>query len=66
MLLTDFCNRHTTRAPVNRSISGHEAFAVTNRYRASLRPDREVGPQRLSRYRRRAALRQRGPSSMCA
>jgi hypothetical protein len=38
MLLTDFCNRHTTRAPVDRSISGHEAFAVTDRYRASLRP----------------------------
>lgn len=37
MLLTDFCNRHTTRAPVDRSISGHEAFAVTDQHRASLR-----------------------------
>ena len=38
MLLTDFCNRHTTRAPVDRPISEREAFAVTDRYRASLRP----------------------------
>jgi hypothetical protein len=38
MLLTDFCNRHTTRASVDRSMSGHEAFAVTDRHRASLRP----------------------------
>jgi len=31
MLLSDFCNRHTTRAPVDRPIPGHEAFAVTDR-----------------------------------
>jgi len=37
MLLADFCNRHSTRAPVDRSISEREAFAVTDRYRASLR-----------------------------
>jgi hypothetical protein len=38
MLLTDFCNRHTTRAPMDRPISERGAFAVTDRYRASLRP----------------------------
>ena len=38
MLLTDFCNRLTTRAPVDRPIPEREAFAVTDRYRASLRP----------------------------
>jgi hypothetical protein len=65
MLLTDFCNRHTTRAPVDRSISGHEAFAITDRYRASLRPTVRW-TSTPSRCRRRAALRQRGPSSMCA
>jgi len=34
----DFCNRHTTRAPVERSIPRREAFAVTDRDRAPLRP----------------------------
>ena len=28
MLLTDLCNRLTTRAPTNRSIAGHAAFAA--------------------------------------
>jgi len=48
MLLTDFCNRHTTRALVDRSISGHEAFAVTDRYRASLRPTRKCASTPLA------------------
>jgi hypothetical protein len=48
MLLTDFCNRHTTRALVDRSISGHEAFAVTDRYRASLRLTRRCASTPLA------------------
>lgn len=37
MLLTDFCNRLTTRAPALCSASGCRAFASTNPLRASLR-----------------------------
>ena len=47
MLLTNFCNRRTTRTPVNRSIPEREAFTVTDRHRAPLRPTREDGPQRF-------------------
>jgi hypothetical protein len=34
MLLTDFCNRLTTRAPVDRSVFEREAFTVTDLRRA--------------------------------
>jgi hypothetical protein len=38
MLLTDFCNRPTTRAPVDRSVFEREAFTVTDLRRALPRP----------------------------
>ena len=38
MLLTDFCNRLTTRAPVDRPIPEREVFTIANRRPATLRP----------------------------
>jgi hypothetical protein len=52
--------------PMDRSISEHEAFAVTDRHRASLRRTFRSASAPLPRCRRRAALRQRGPRSMRA
>jgi len=46
MLLTDFCNRLTTRAPVNRPIPEREAFTITDLHRAPLRPTLKGRPQR--------------------
>jgi hypothetical protein len=57
MLLTDFCNRLTTRAPVNPSIPEREDFAFADLHRALLRSHLSGGPQRISRRRHHAALR---------
>jgi len=71
MLLTDFCNRHTTRAHANRSTPGHAAFAAstartpaqTGILRGARPPcgDPTPGETRLTAHRQLRPYRTRAP-----
>jgi hypothetical protein len=47
MLLTDFCNRRTTRAPVNRSITEHAASTASTSQMRPSSPERGHEAHRL-------------------